>query len=125
MIFGIAPAIAPVVGALLLRAGGWRGIFWSLAVFATLLALVSAWWLRESHPVSLRHPFAPKALLETYRRIGSEPRFCALAHRVGLRPQPCLLHYFPGPRPALVGFAHGDSGVWSFRLFAVAHVARS
>jgi MFS transporter, DHA1 family, multidrug resistance protein len=30
MIFGIAPAIAPVVGAFLLRAGGWRGIFWSL-----------------------------------------------------------------------------------------------
>lgn len=79
MIFGIAPAIAPVVGALLLRAGGWRGIFWYLALFAALLAVVSAWWLRESHPISQRHPFAPRTLLETYRRIGSEPRFCALA----------------------------------------------
>jgi MFS transporter, DHA1 family, multidrug resistance protein len=79
MIFGIAPAIAPVVGAFLLQTGGWRGIFWSLALFATLLASVSAWWFRESHPISQRHPFAPKNLLETYRRIGSEPRFCALA----------------------------------------------
>src|SRR6185312_2966316 len=30
MIFGVAPVIAPMVGALLLPLGGWHGIFWLL-----------------------------------------------------------------------------------------------
>ena len=41
MIFGLAPALAPVVGGLILAAGGWRDIFWFLTGLGiVLLALV-------------------------------------------------------------------------------------
>ncbi|MGV1003630.1 MAG: multidrug effflux MFS transporter [Candidatus Nanopelagicales bacterium] len=37
MIFGLAPALAPIVGGLLLGVGDWRIIFWFLAAFGSLL----------------------------------------------------------------------------------------
>jgi len=115
MIFGIAPAIAPVAGAFLLRAGGWRGIFWSLAIFATLLALVSAWWLRESHPISQRHPFAPETLLQTYRRIGLEPRFCALALTAAMNFGALFLYIASAPAFVLGLLRLGPTGFpWLF-----------
>ena len=38
MIFGIAPVIAPMVGAQLLLVGGWHGIFWLLTIASVVLA---------------------------------------------------------------------------------------
>lgn len=115
MIFGIAPAIAPVVGAFLLRAGGWRGIFWSLALFAIVLALVSAWWLRESHPISQRHPFAPSSLLQTYRRIALEPRFCALALTAAMNFGALFLYIASAPAFVLGLLRLGPTGFpWLF-----------
>jgi DHA1 family bicyclomycin/chloramphenicol resistance-like MFS transporter len=56
MIFGLAPALAPVVGGLLLGFGGWRIIFWFLvAVGVAMLALV-VFFLPETHPAERRTP---------------------------------------------------------------------
>lgn len=63
MIFGLAPAVAPVVGGLLLSAGDWRLIFWFLvAVGVVMLALV-VFFLPETHPASLRTPFRARPLM--------------------------------------------------------------
>ena len=50
MIFGIAPAIAPVIGGWLLGWQRWPAIFWFLVLFA--LALAATVWrsLPETHP---------------------------------------------------------------------------
>ena len=66
MIFGVAPVIAPMVGALLLPLGGWHGIFWVLSVFTALLSLALLWLLEETHPPSQRTAFAPRPLLASY-----------------------------------------------------------
>src|SRR3546814_5919408 len=66
MIFGVAPVIAPMVGALLLPLGGWHGIFWVLAGFTLLLALALHLLLDETHPPAQRTRFAPQPLLAGY-----------------------------------------------------------
>lgn len=78
MIFGIAPVIAPMIGALLLPLGGWHGIFWTLAGFTSVLALALAWQLDESHPPERRTRFAPRPLLAGYRAFGRDRLFWPL-----------------------------------------------
>jgi DHA1 family bicyclomycin/chloramphenicol resistance-like MFS transporter len=78
MIFGVAPVIAPMVGALLLPLGGWHGIFWVLAGFTTLLALALVWQLEESHPPEQRTRFAPRPLLVSYLSFSRDRPFWPL-----------------------------------------------
>ena len=79
LIFGIAPAIAPVIGGLLLNTLGWRSIFGLLFVL-TLVALVWSWRaLPETHPPSARQPLHPRALWRNYRAVVSRFDFLLLA----------------------------------------------
>jgi len=78
MIFGVAPVIAPMVGALLLPLGGWHGIFWVLTGFTTLLALALMVFLEESHPPAQRRPFAPRPLLASYLSFSRDRPFWPL-----------------------------------------------
>ena len=78
MIFGVAPVIAPMVGALLLPLGGWHGIFWVLAGFTVLLALALQLFLDETHPFAQRTPFAPRSLLAGYLSFGRDRLFWPL-----------------------------------------------
>ena len=80
MIFGIAPAIAPIIGGWILLSGaGWPLIFWFLVVFSTLLLAATARWLPETHGPAARVPLSPRTLLGDYLRIGFNPRFLRLA----------------------------------------------
>jgi DHA1 family bicyclomycin/chloramphenicol resistance-like MFS transporter len=78
MIFGVAPVIAPMVGALLLPLGGWHGIFWVLSGFTLLLALALSLFLDETHPVAQRTRFAPRPLLASYLSFGRDRTFWPL-----------------------------------------------
>lgn len=77
--FGIAPAIAPLIGALLLAHAGWRAIFWLLAAIGVVLAVAVLRLLPESLPPAQRHPFALRPLLAGYRQVAGSARFVALA----------------------------------------------
>lgn len=79
MIFGVAPAIAPVIGGWILGLSHWRGIFWFLAVFALGLLVLAAWFLPESHPKEKRLPLNLPVLAGGYRRIIGNRRFRLLA----------------------------------------------
>ena len=80
IIFGIAPAIAPIVGGGLLATGaGWPLIFWFLVVFSGVLLLATLAWLPETHPLQARRPLQPMPLLRDYLSIGFSPRFQRLA----------------------------------------------
>ncbi len=78
MIFGIAPAIAPVIGGWLQGAFGWRSIFWFLALYGLLLLGAAIWRLPETHPVSDRQPFHAGPLLRNYFRLGSNAKLVLL-----------------------------------------------
>jgi DHA1 family bicyclomycin/chloramphenicol resistance-like MFS transporter len=79
MIFGIAPAIAPVIGGWILGLSNWRGIFWFLAAFGCVLLAATAAWLPESHPPEKRLPLNVPVLAGAYRDILGNGRFRLLA----------------------------------------------
>lgn len=78
MIFGIAPAIAPVIGGWLQGAFGWRIIFWFLATYGVVLFFAVARGLAETHPVAARQAFQARPLLRNYLRLGSDPKLVLL-----------------------------------------------
>ncbi|HEU4670617.1 MAG TPA: multidrug effflux MFS transporter [Dyella sp.] len=78
MIFGIAPVIAPMVGAQLLWLDGWHGIFWLLTGFTVFLAVVLVALLRETHPLASRTRFVPRELVATYLSFGRDRPFLPL-----------------------------------------------
>lgn len=75
MIFGIAPAIAPVIGGWILGFSDWHGIFWFLAGFGVLLGVLTAWGLPESHPPGARTPLRAGTMLRDYWGMVSNRRF--------------------------------------------------
>ncbi|MDR3385681.1 MAG: multidrug effflux MFS transporter [Rudaea sp.] len=79
MIFGVAPALAPVVGAWLVMLGGWHALFWVLSAFAALLLLLCLGMLPETHPRASRIALSPRGLLSTYREILTDSQFIPLA----------------------------------------------
>lgn len=78
MIFGIAPAIAPVIGGWLLGFGRWPLIFWFLVGFAVLLFVAVLRALPETHPPVQRLPLRVGPMLRGYARIARNPRFLRL-----------------------------------------------
>ncbi len=78
MIFGIAPAIAPVIGGWLQALFGWRPIFWFLATYGVVLFLAALRRLPETHPLAARQPFQARPLLRNYLRLGGDPKLVLL-----------------------------------------------
>ena len=79
MIFGIAPAIAPIVGGWLLGWGRWPLIFWFLVAFAVLLLFAVGAWLPETLPRTARQPLSAPQMLRDYAGILRNRRFLRLA----------------------------------------------
>ncbi|MDA8438858.1 MAG: multidrug effflux MFS transporter [Propionibacterium sp.] len=52
---GLAPMIAPVIGALVITVFGWREVFWSLTGLGALMVLTAAWFVPESLAPERRH----------------------------------------------------------------------
>ena len=77
--FGIAPAVAPIVGGLLIVHGTWHAIFWVLAGFGALLWAANQRWLPETLHADQRQPFSMAHLLRGYVALGGDLRFLALA----------------------------------------------
>jgi DHA1 family bicyclomycin/chloramphenicol resistance-like MFS transporter len=84
MVFGLAPAIAPVLGGFIYVHFGWRSTFYFLAAFGALMWLLAWRALPESLPQEDRHPFHPGAIAANYLKVLSNPRFVLLSLTVGL-----------------------------------------
>src|SRR5690606_1751712 len=63
LIFALAPALAPMVGAGLLAMAGWRAIFFFLALFGLALAWATWRFLPETLAEEDRQPLHPLPLL--------------------------------------------------------------
>jgi DHA1 family bicyclomycin/chloramphenicol resistance-like MFS transporter len=82
--FGLAPAIAPILGGWLAHAYGWRSIFLFIAAFTLLLLVACVAALRESLPRARRSSFHPRTILANYWEVGSHRRFLLRALAVAL-----------------------------------------
>ena len=77
IIFGIAPAVAPIFGGFLLDYG-WQSIFAFLAFYAGIAIYFSSRILPETMPVKLRLPFNLKSISTRYRSIFKDKEFVLL-----------------------------------------------
>jgi DHA1 family bicyclomycin/chloramphenicol resistance-like MFS transporter len=97
MIFGLAPAFAPILGGWLQAAFGWRSIFIFIAVFAALLLLACMGFLPESLPASQRHPFHFRHIVGRYWQVASHARFAFQALGNGFTFSGLLLYVAGAP----------------------------
>ncbi|MRU13842.1 multidrug effflux MFS transporter [Roseovarius sp. A21] len=73
MVFTLAPAVAPLVGSGIIVLAGWRGIFGSFILFATISSLWLTLRLAEPLPREARRPFSASALKEALRAVLAPP----------------------------------------------------
>ncbi len=79
MIFGVAPAVAPIVGGWVIGVARWPMIFWLLAGFALVLWLACIALLPETHAHEQRTTLSARSLMHTYRMILTDRAFFPLA----------------------------------------------
>lgn len=82
MIFGVAPAIAPVIGGWLQASFGWRSVFVFLAIYSASLFAFCCWRLPETLPRAERQPFAPRPLTANYFKLLRSFRFGLLSSAI-------------------------------------------
>lgn len=71
----LAPAVAPILGGVLLILLGWGSIFLFMTVYAMFLALLLALAFPEPLPAEYRRSIHPAVILHTYGLLLREPRF--------------------------------------------------
>jgi len=77
IIFGIAPAIAPMIGGLLLGFD-WHAIFIFLALYAAMMMIMSSYVLPETMPIKDRLPFSFANVKDRYKSLISNKEFLLL-----------------------------------------------
>ena len=95
--FGVAPAVAPIVGGFLFVHVSWHAIFWFLAAIG--LALFVANWrlLPETLHHEARQPLHLGHLLAGYWELGSSARFILLALASGIPFNGMFLYVLSAP----------------------------
>jgi DHA1 family bicyclomycin/chloramphenicol resistance-like MFS transporter len=95
--FGVAPAVAPIVGGWLFVHADWHSIFWFLAVVGFALWL-SVWrFLPETLHTSQMQSFAPAHLFRGYKQLSADPRFVLLALASGIPFNGMFLYVLSAP----------------------------
>ena len=97
LFFGIAPAVAPVIGGWLYVHTNWQSIFWLLTAIGGLLWLANYRLLPETLHVSERQPFRVGSLMQGYREMCTDPRFLLLALASGVPFNGMFLYVLSAP----------------------------
>ena len=95
--FGIAPAIAPMVGGFLFVNIGWHAIFWFLTAIGIALWIGNWRLLPETLHASHKQPFNVRHLMRGYRQLGANPRFLMLALASGIPFNGMFLYVLSAP----------------------------
>lgn len=116
LIFGIAPAIAPIIGGVLEINFGWRSIFVFLAALGGLLIFLVLCGLRETLPQEKRQSMHPIVLLKNYAHALTRFHFLELALIVGFNFGGFFLYITAAPQ---VMFKHLGLGAADFHIMFV------
>jgi MFS transporter, DHA1 family, multidrug resistance protein len=82
--FGVAPAVAPMVGGVLFVHAGWHAVFWLLAGIGAALWIANWRLLPETLHLQARQPFEAGNLMRGYWQLARNPRFLALVLASGI-----------------------------------------
>ena len=97
LFFGVAPAMAPLLGGWLFVHLGWASIFWALTLVGALLWLANHRLLPETLPPAHRQPFHLRHLMAGYVHLGTNPRFVLLALASGVPFNGMFLYVLAAP----------------------------
>ncbi|MDQ5927174.1 MAG: transporter, family, multidrug resistance protein [Pseudomonadota bacterium] len=97
LFFGVAPAIAPIIGGFLFVHAGWHAVFWFLAGIGVLLWVSNWFLLPETLHVSQRQVLSVRHLMRGYWQLGTNPRFLLLALASGIPFNGMFLYVLSAP----------------------------
>ena len=95
--FGLAPAIAPIMGGWLFVSLGWHSIFWLLTAIGLALWAVNFKMLPESLHASQRQPSSIPHVMRRYWQLCTDPRFLLLALASGIPFNGMFLYVLSAP----------------------------
>ena len=95
--FGVAPAIAPIIGGWLFVHLDWHSIFWFLTGVGVVLWAANFRLLPETLHATQRQPFNVHNLMQGYRQLGSDGRFLLLALASGVPFNGMFLYVLSAP----------------------------
>lgn len=95
--FGVAPAIAPMVGGFLIGHAEWHSIFWFLVAVGVALLVANWRLLPETLHVTQRQSFHPRPLLRGYWQMATSRRFILLALASGIPFNGMFLYVLSAP----------------------------
>ena len=100
VIFGLGPALAPVIGGWVHVWLGWRAVFGAMALYGVGLVVFAYRRLPETHPPEQRAPLHLGTLARQLRGIATHPQFFRLAYASGL----CFvtMQMYMGAAPAII-----------------------
>jgi MFS transporter, DHA1 family, multidrug resistance protein len=102
LVLGVAPVVAPSLGAAVLLTASWHWVFAALVVMAGALLLLAALALPETLPVSHRRPLKLRSIGATYLELLRDVRFIILV-LVGALGMSALFAYIAGASFVLQG----------------------
>jgi DHA1 family bicyclomycin/chloramphenicol resistance-like MFS transporter len=120
--FGVAPAVAPIVGGLLFVHADWHAIFWFLSALGVALWIANWKLLPETLHASQRQPFNVRNLMNGYRELGANPLFIALALASGVPFNGMFLYVLSGPTWLGQHLALGPTEYWKFFVLNIAGI---
>src|SRR4051812_3264277 len=95
--FGVAPAVAPIVGGWLFVHLGWHSIFWFLVGVGIVLWVANWRLLPETLHADQRQDFNVRNLMRGYWQLGSSARFLLLALASGVPFNGMFLYVLSAP----------------------------
>lgn len=95
--FGVAPAVAPMVGGFLFIHADWHAIFWFLTAVGVVLWVANWKLLPETLHATHKQPFNVRHLMRGYWQLGSNPRFFMLALASGIPFNGMFLYVLSAP----------------------------
>ena len=115
MIFGLAPAVAPVIGGWLEVSFGWRSIFVFLTLFAAAMFGLCYYRLNESLAPVHRQEFAVRPLMRNYLKLLGSVRFGLLSSAIAFNFAGFFLYIAAAPAVIydLLGLGASEFG-WLF-----------
>ena len=78
LVFSVSPILAPLVGSLIIDAGGWAAIFWAIAVIGLLGLALTGFALEETRPPAERTRSDIASTGRAFALLARDPHFMGL-----------------------------------------------
>lgn len=122
LVFLIGPAVAPILGGLILHVAGpeqWRLIFAFITFYSALVATALFCFLGESHPRERRMRFSSTNLLQSYHTIGASPSSVWLIFAAAFNFAGLFLMIASAPAICFGLWKLGSLDLWKLFVFAM------